>query len=868
MTVDVMTPVERIEALRFPINDGPFGLSFAELREAEGARVEIDGRAFVIRYSDKQPRWPKGSPGGMGGKWAKLGDVLQAITNLLAGEDADKESPMLKQLQDLADLLSSGDGGGSAKPVAPKATKKPKAKKSKLADHAPTLTESLEAIEKAIAGGDDKTSTTTDIKGVTLEPGGFGLKVKYHGVDIGNMGQNASDGSWTAFPPSNMETQYTSMGMSSKSTPAWPIIGQDPEYAGHTLPTKEQAIQALVDSYNAHVLGQAVLTGTVPDGSSSKKKVALVPVDAIGALEVGGVSKLYASDPETVMVNGKSVGHVYQDADSGKWGAVSLDGGVEISGLDSKMAAVEMVVIQQGEGLSTMDLSGVKDAPAKAPLGPADLTQTTMPQVLLEKLDAWSASVTYTDGLGDHQVGMVYTSGGHWVAVYPDDSTSSDFDTKDQAIEELIADADLTAPSHDSDLQTGVAGATLSYTGQSGHLGVKVGGKNVGTVYDSPVGQWIAFSPGSAVGTSHASKDDAIEALITDFQLENPGVLDTAGDKKPAPKLPKGKKVTVSEGIDHVKEDDRKLIFSLYKAQITGQLISSPAADNYDNLIAIGHLHGLTPLQVAEVIDDQWSKNWKAGNTGVLKKKIKDWLATPEGAAYAKAHKKPKPDLVAKMAGKGSTPKGVKLKPGQKVQAVSGPGGYKPGDTTHYKKIDSKAMQASQKAYMDAHGISLTPAQLEAVQNYTGGGYSSMNGYLRGTHESVGPQTKQHVVQLQSAMMPLQESILLLRGAGWEHFPPEFRKMPAAKKLVGKSVTWPEFVSTSVAGSGGQFSGAVHFEIEAPAGTSAIFARPWSIHKSENEVVLPAGTKFRVMSVTPSGGYGPTVIRMRVVTPK
>lgn len=953
-----MTPLERIEALRHPINDGPFGLTFADMREPA---PEGDVRALVEwleRFNKDQPRWPKGSPGGMGGKWAKLGDVLQAITNLIAGGE-DDDSPMLKQLQALSGLLSSmgdGDGGdsGSAKPVAPKpkVAKKPAAKKPHKPKFAPVELGDvdqvfLDALQSTQL--DDETS----IPGVTLADkpwpgGGVNQDVTYHGVDVGSI-HSTPDGEWMVQAPSNYEVEHSLTGVSSHAVPAWPVVGGTHYGAFTGFPTKEAAIQGLVDSYNSHVLGQAAITGTVP-AAPGKKKVALVPAGN----DFDAPS--YASSPETVMINGKAFGYVYQDAETGKWTGVSLGGGMSIQGASTKLDAVEMVAIQQGAP-STLDFSGVKDAPAKAPLGPTDLTETSIPGVALVKNDPWSASVMY----GPTEIGTVHDAGGTWLASnYPgldpdgEDSTT-DHATKDEAIAALVehhldsigwtvptstdvpgvtlthAEGDelsvhyddggesvwvgtvkpnnmgkwdatfpggaISLPHNptkddavkalvdhhhamtgkgpisqahqaammDSDLQTGVKGITLAHTGQSGHLAVMYDGKNIGTIYDSPVGTWVGYLPGSGIGTSEPNKDDAIELLLTDYLLNNPGA-----DGKPVPKLPKGKKVTVAEGIDHVKEDQRKLIFSLYKAQVTGQLISSPAADNYDNLVAIGHLHGLTPLQVAEIVDDQWSKAWSAGNQGVLKKKIKDWLATPEGAAYAKAHKKPKVDIAAKMAGTtgAAPPKGVKLKPGQKVQKLSGPGGYKPGDKTHYKKIDSKAMKAAQDAYMAAHGIKLTPAQLEAVQNYTAGGYSSMNGYLRDQIKTVAPQIQQHIVQLQSAMMPLQDSVLLVRGASWDSFPEGFRGGEAAKKLIGKSIVWDNFVSTSVAGSGGEFSGAVHFEIEAPAGTMGIFVRPWSIHKSENELVLPAGTKFRVMSVTTASGYGPTVVRLRVVTPK
>jgi hypothetical protein len=126
--------------------------------------------------------------------------------------------------------------------------------------------------------------------------------------------------------------------------------------------------------------------------------------------------------------------------------------------------------------------------------------------------------------------------------------------------------------------------------------------------------------------------------------------------------------------------------------------------------------------------------------------------------------------------------------------------------------------------------------------------------------------TQKQIIELQSAMLPLQQSARLVRGTGWDQLPEGFRNQTDVQKLIGKTIQDPGFVSTSVAGSGGNFTGTVKLRIEAPAGTPGIFVKKLSLHPGENEFLLAAGTKFRVLEVIKTGHE--TEIRLRVVTPK
>lgn len=315
----------------------------------------------------------------------------------------------------------------------------------------------------------------------------------------------------------------------------------------------------------------------------------------------------------------------------------------------------------------------------------------------------------------------------------------------------------------------------------------------------------------------------------------------------------------------------RQDILNAYKAQPKGQMLSAPASESYDNLVALAHAYGtksggaLAPLQVAQIVDMELSSNLGMGNQKLLENKLVDWLQTSNGAAYAKAHTTPKASILAGLSGGVQLPKGVQLAPSEKVQKLTGPGPYKDTDTD-FLKITANGMQKSQDDYVASQGSALTGKQKKALHSYSQSGNYGMNNYLRGKTKSVPLPVQQSIVDVQSAMMPLQQNTLLLRGTGWEQLPAGYRDKNSVKKLIGKHFEEPGFTSTSVAGSGGEFPGEVKLEIEAPVGTPGVFMKQHSAYPHENELLLAAGTRYQVLEVDTSAYT--TVIKVRVVTGK
>lgn len=323
--------------------------------------------------------------------------------------------------------------------------------------------------------------------------------------------------------------------------------------------------------------------------------------------------------------------------------------------------------------------------------------------------------------------------------------------------------------------------------------------------------------------------------------------------------------------IAHIPEAVKKAITNDFKNMPDGKYLADPAPDIFDNLVNLAAAHStgdaLSIDQVLKTIDETHSKSLGVANSGMMHKKVTDWLNTADGKLYAESHSTPDPKAVKQLKGEIDLPEGVTLAPGEKVQTLAGPG---PHDTSlgekAFKPLTALEAQQAQDAWMKANGVKWSATQKSSIKSYTGSTYSTYNGYLRGSGHGT-QATKQAVINIQSAMMPLAQHTLLKRGTGW---PPElasFQNNP--KALMGKTFEDKAFVSTTVAGSSGHFSSQpLQLLIEAPEGTPAAFVNGISHFKgTENEMLLAAGTKFKVLSVDVDK-FGHTRMRVRIVGDK
>jgi len=335
----------------------------------------------------------------------------------------------------------------------------------------------------------------------------------------------------------------------------------------------------------------------------------------------------------------------------------------------------------------------------------------------------------------------------------------------------------------------------------------------------------------------------------------------------------------VSTGTSHADisaftDQIKNHLFSAYKSAHKGTVLSAPIQDQYDNLVAVAHHyagenigfspeigksskipHDLSVAQVAKVVDESIAAHLGKPNQNVLENKILSWLQTPEGTAYAKNHTVDK-SLANALASSTQTAKDIKLAPGEKVQKLAGPGKYQASKTVFdFKPLTAEEMQKSQDDYLKATGTEWNHDQVAALANYTTGAYYEVNSYLRGEDHNgkpvtdVATLTKDRIKVMQSAMRPLRQDTLLKRGTGLEQFPPHMRSFDGLKAAIGKTFKEPAFMSTTVGGEGGNFHDTAMLQIEAPAGTPAAWVRHISHNAHENEVVLAAGSHFRITHV-------------------
>jgi hypothetical protein len=308
--------------------------------------------------------------------------------------------------------------------------------------------------------------------------------------------------------------------------------------------------------------------------------------------------------------------------------------------------------------------------------------------------------------------------------------------------------------------------------------------------------------------------------------------------------VPGGETIDLGGGdISHLTDAKKQEIYKQFKAQ-PATYLSSPAQDLWAALLTMSDNHGLTKMQVLRVIDDVGAKKVSKADEHLFEKKIKDWLQTPAG--YAILHnipipKPPAPKFSNNVDGKIPT--------------------FEESNKYSYNVLDVGATTPWFQKAVKSHGVEPSGTAKSGVTSYTGGIYHSINAYLYGGVQTISSSNNSAMNNAQLAMIPSVEPVLLHRGVGFNAF--KASGLAGLQKMVGQTRWMGGFGSTSTGGHSA-FGGQVTVEIEAPPGTPMYWAKPISLHKSENEMLLAAGLYYRIISVTPKSGGGATV-RVRIV---
>lgn len=187
--------------------------------------------------------------------------------------------------------------------------------------------------------------------------------------------------------------------------------------------------------------------------------------------------------------------------------------------------------------------------------------------------------------------------------------------------------------------------------------------------------------------------------------------------------------------------------------------------------------------------------------------------------------------------------------------------------------ITSEAKGLTGTRHSNAEGIAwahrpdvpqvMNPSSAHSAANlYSGSAYGPWNARLRSEAPNGAPlkggQYSKGTKDLDSAMGPIPEDVVLHRGTTFEEFGLGYMPPPSPQDMVGKTYTNHAYASTSVGEYAHFRSKPVQLEIMAPAGSKGTnLMRSSGFGTGEREFLLARGTQFFVHSVEEfSNGHG------------
>lgn len=156
-------------------------------------------------------------------------------------------------------------------------------------------------------------------------------------------------------------------------------------------------------------------------------------------------------------------------------------------------------------------------------------------------------------------------------------------------------------------------------------------------------------------------------------------------------------------------------------------------------------------------------------------------------------------------------------------------------------------------------------AQRAAVRNYTGIGYSPMNSYLRNRIDRPHSKVADDIEDLRSIMRPSDQDVTLYRTSTMNTF--NVPSLDKLRKRIGKTGTVEGFLSTTVKRDGvkNQCTNCVDVALRVPRGTNMAFLPEHSLRPGDQEMLLPPGMRYRVLSVTPNPRTGRQQVELEVL---
>lgn len=319
----------------------------------------------------------------------------------------------------------------------------------------------------------------------------------------------------------------------------------------------------------------------------------------------------------------------------------------------------------------------------------------------------------------------------------------------------------------------------------------------------------------------------------------------------PAPSLKKGPSVPIHAGSDdvsHLTPDQKSAVYAKFKSH-KNVYVSSPELSIFNGLKNTAQDNNLSVMQVLKVVDEVGADKVGATNSQLFEKKITAWLGTKQGTIAAGSEA-----LSEALARK------VDYWPGTSDNGIMS---FEESSKLTYKNV---SIATANKFGTDVQKQGDLPsAQTGAMNKYTGGVYSPINSYLYGGTDTITPTSMATAKNVQKSMRASTQPMLLHRGVYFDGVANSTDHADLESK-VGQTWLSGGFFSTSVGGKAAFSGKPVLLEIEAPPGTPMSWLEPHSKYPGEHEMLLAAGLRYRIVSVSKNSA-GKSVVRLRVVPP-
>jgi 8-oxo-dGTP pyrophosphatase MutT (NUDIX family) len=395
------------------------------------------------------------------------------------------------------------------------------------------------------------------------------------------------------------------------------------------------------------------------------------------------------------------------------------------------------------------------------------------------------------------------------------------------------------------------------------HAYLKYG--NSKTAYTDKVTDWLKTPNGKKAAIA-AKSGSTSYAPSTSYTPPVKGIKKLAGKKFTSTGVLTSSQLAKKD-ISNFTVDQKDKIYTSFKSGAgEGTSVKHKEVEIFTHANDIANKEGLSLGELLAIVDDRTQAKYGKVST-TYTEKINDWVAKINGKKTAEEILNGTYVLPAPKISKSASPSlstygsslAANLPYDQKVPQLHGSQKW----DVNKPHTDFPIVSGSYAKTWQNAQTPWTAGQRASLKWYTGGSYSSVNSWLRGQQSASSPVAT-HAKNMQNGMRPSEKDILLHRGNGWFT---GWSSVAEAKSHVGKTMHQKGFFSTSVGGTEAFSNKNITFVIEAPKGTPMAYVDHISSNKGENEMLLAAGLRYKVISVKDKSMYygGGVTVLLRVI---